>query len=127
MRRLGVFLCSGPMCFPDTAMAATSILSSTAALESQCEKVGLSADWIKALKDASVDSLSKLSYSVTLPGTAATDKDIEDFAGKLRHGVALSLGDAAALKRLIFEAQTLTIADLRSSIQPGEEAQKKLA
>ena len=43
-----------------------------------------------------------------------------------RHGVALSLGDAAALKRLIFEAQTLTIADLRSSIQPGEEAQKKL-
>ena len=81
-----------PRCFcaralfviPDTAMAATSILSSTAALESQCEKVGLSADWIKALKDASVDSLSKLSYSVTLPGTAATDKDIEDFAGKLR-------------------------------------------
>ena len=63
---------------------------------------------------------------MTLPGTAATDKDIEDFAAKLRHGVVLSLGDAAALKRLIFEAQTLTIAELRSSIQPGEEAQKKL-
>ena len=107
-------------------MAATSILSSTAALESQCEKVGLSADWVTALKGASVESLSKLSYSVTLPGTPATDSDIDGFAAKLRPGVALALGDAAALKRLVFEAQTLTIADLRSSIQPGEEAQKKL-
>ena len=71
-----------------------------------------------------------LTLQVELLGDAARNgshrQDIEDFAGKLRHGVALSLGDAAALKRLIFEAQTLTIADLRSSIQPGEEAQKKL-
>ncbi|CAE7487060.1 ubiad1 [Symbiodinium natans] len=107
-------------------MAATSVLASTPALEKQCEKVGLSDEWTKAMIAAQVDTLSKVSYAVSLPGTPATDTNIEDFAGKLRPGVALSLGDNAALKRLVFEAQTLCIAELRSSVQVGEDAPRKL-
>ena len=38
----------------------------------------------------------------------------------------MALGDDAALKRLIFEAQTLTVAELRSSVQSGEDAPKKV-
>ena len=41
-------------------------------------------------------------------------------------GESLSLGDTAALKRLIFEAQTLSVAELRASVQTGDDVPKKL-
>ena len=107
-------------------MAATSLLSSTPALEKQCSKVGLSEPWVTALKAKQVDTLSKLAYAVTLPGVQATDADVDVFANKLRPGESLSLGDTAALKRLIFEAQTLSVAELRASVQSGEDVPKKL-
>ena len=107
-------------------MAATSLLSSTPALEKQCSRVGLSEPWVTALKAKQVDTLSKLSYAVTLPGVQVTDADIDTFANKLKPGESLSLGDTAALKRLIFEAQTLSVAELRASVQTGDDVPKKL-
>ena len=107
-------------------MAATSLLSSTPALEKQRSRVGLSEPWVTALKAKQVDTLSKLSYAVTLPGVQAADADIDAFANKLRPGESLSLGDTAALKRLIFEAQTLSVAELRASVQTGDDVPKKL-
>ena len=107
-------------------MAATSVLASEPAFDKQCEKVGLSSDWVNALKTNHVNSLGKLSYAVSMPGTPATDSEIQEFAQRLRPGTSLSLGDSAALKRLVFESQTLCIAELRSSVTAGEELQKKL-
>ena len=116
---------SGAFC-SSLRMAATSLLSSTPAFERQCSRVGLSEPWVTALKAKQVDTLSKLSYAVTLPGVQATDADIDAFANKLRPGESLSLGDTAALKRLIFEAQTLSVAELRASVQSGDDVPKKL-
>ena len=100
------------------AMAATSVLSSAA--------VGLTQPWIDALSSAGVDALGKLSYAVSLPGSPPSQAKIDAFAGKLRAGVSLSIGDDAALKRLVFEAQTLTVAELRASVQSGDNGPKKL-
>ena len=107
-------------------MAATSVLSSAAALGKQCVKVGLTQPWIDALSSAGVDTLGKLSYAVSLPGSPPSQAKIDVFAGKLRAGVSLSIGDDAALKRLVFEAQTLTVAELRASVQSGDDGPKKL-
>ena len=107
-------------------MAATSVLASEPAFQKQCEKVGLTPEWVQALKTHHVDSLGKLSYAVSMPGSTATDTELTEFAQKVRPGTALSIGDAAALKRLVFEAQTLCIAELRASVSSGEEPQRRL-
>ncbi|CAE7939885.1 unnamed protein product, partial [Symbiodinium necroappetens] len=107
-------------------MAAVSLLSSTAAFEKQCEKVGLAASWVDAMKSTGITTLGKLSYAVSLPGTQPTTDDMESFTTALRPGAPITLGDASAIKQLIFEAQTMTVAELRSTMQSSDEASRKL-
>ena len=67
-------------------MAATSVLSSTAAFDRRCESVGLAQSWIDALKDKGVTTLGKLSYAVSLPGTQPSVDDMDNFTATLRPG-----------------------------------------
>ena len=105
-------------------MAAVSVLSSTAAFTRRCETAGLSQPWVDALKAAAVNTLGKLSYAVSLPGTPPSADDLDAFTTKLRPGVDISIGDNSALKQLIFEAQTFTVAELRATVQEGEGPKK---
>ena len=107
-------------------MAAVSLLSSTAAFDKQCEKVGLAANWTDAMKAAGITTLGKLSYAVSLPGTQPTADEMESFTTALRPGASITLGDSSAIKQLIFEAQTMTVAELRAAMQSSDEASRKL-
>ncbi|CAE7298793.1 unnamed protein product [Symbiodinium sp. CCMP2592] len=107
-------------------MAAVSILTSAAAFDKQCERVGLAADWIAAMKASGITTLGKLSYAVSLPGTQPTADEMDSFTATLRPGARVNLGDSSAMKQLIFEAQTMTVAELRATMQSGEEVSRKL-
>ena len=107
-------------------MAALSLLTSTAAFDRQCQRVGLSGAWSDALKASGVTTLGKLSYAVTLPGTQPSGDDMDEFIATLRPGANITLGDSSALKPLIFESQTMTVAELRSSMQATDEVSRKL-
>ncbi|CAE7225449.1 RE2 [Symbiodinium sp. CCMP2592] len=107
-------------------MAAVSILTSAAAFDKQCERVGLAADWIAAMKASGITTLGKLSYAVSLPGTQPTADEMDSFTATLRPGARVNLGDSSAMKQLIFEAQTMTVAELRATMQSGEDVSRKL-
>ena len=107
-------------------MAATSVLASSAAFDRRCETVGLAQTWIDALKDKGITTLGKLSYAVSLPGTQPSVDDMDNFTATLRPGAAITLGDSSALKQLIFESQTMTVAELRSATQSTDEVHRKL-
>lgn len=109
-------------------MAANTILESTATFESQAKKTGLDDAWVAAFNANSMNSLSKLAYAITTPGTAPTDAQITNFLYSIRPSAVPTLSEMAAVKRLLFEAQTFTIANLRASVQSTEDsASKKIA
>ena len=120
-----VYISNTTFCASST-MAATSVLSSTAAFDRQCERVGLAQIWIGALKSSGITTLGKLSYAVSLPGTQPSADDMANFTATLRPGAPITLGDSSALKQLIFESQTMTVAELRSAMQSTEEVHRKL-
>ncbi|CAE7654078.1 unnamed protein product [Symbiodinium sp. CCMP2592] len=107
-------------------MAAVSILTSAAAFDKQCERVGLAADWIAAMQASGITTLGKLSYAASLPGTQPTADEMDNFTSTLRPGARVTLGDSSAIKQLIFEAQTMTVAELRATMQSGDEVSRKL-
>ncbi|CAE7304323.1 unnamed protein product [Symbiodinium sp. CCMP2592] len=107
-------------------MAAVSILTSAAAFDKQCERVGLAAEWIAAMQASGITTLGKLSYAVSLPGTQPTADEMDNFTATLRPGARVSLGDSSAIKQLIFEAQTMTVAELRATMQSSDEVSRKL-
>ncbi len=97
-------------------------------LESQALRCGLSQAWIDGLKASNVATLAQLAYAVTMPGTPLTDVAGQAFANVVCPAVALTVAELTALKRLVFEAQTMAISNLRLAVQgAGESAGRKLA
>ena len=108
--------------------SANTLLESTATLEPQATRCGLSQAWTDGLKASNVGTLAQLASAVTMPGTPLTDAAVQTFAKVVRPAVALTVAELTVLKRLIFEAQTMAISNLRLAVQGTDEsAGRKLA
>lgn len=108
-------------------MSSTRITESTATFEQQAREAGLSQDWIDAFKAANMDTLSKLCYAVTVPGTTPSDAQVTGLLNTLRPTIVPTLADSTAIKRLIFESQTFMVYTLKAAVQGNEETTHKLA
>ena len=108
-------------------MAASSYLDSEATFSQQAKEAGLSEPWIDALKTNAVATFAKLSFAVTSPGVVATDDQINRFLGNMRVGVAPSIADMAAFKRILFGSQTLMMHSFKATARGDDAAPKKLS
>ena len=109
-------------------MSTATILEPTATFQVQADRAGLSTAYIGAIRASGLGTLGKLAYAISTPGVPPIDVQINTFLDAMRPGVASSVADVTAMKRIVFEAQTLTIANLRSSlVATDDSAAKKVA
>ena len=108
-------------------MASSSFLDSEATFVQQAEDGGLSRDWVDALKANQMATFAKLSFAITTPGTVATDDQINRFLNTIRVGVAPTIAELAAFKRLVFESQTLMMHSFKTTARGEEAGPKKMA
>ena len=108
-------------------MAASSMLDSEATFVQQAEECGLSEPWITALQASAVATFAKLSFAITSPGTVATDEQVTRFMNTVRPGVAATISDVAAFKRLLFERQTLMIHRFKSAAKGEDVAPRRMS
>ena len=108
-------------------MASASFLDSEATFSQQSEDAGLSGPWVDALKNSSLATFAKLSFAVTSPGVVATDDQINRFLGDLRPGVAPTIADLAAFKRILFESQTLMMHGFKATARGDDSLPKKMS
>ena len=87
-----------------------SLLEGQDAFKARALDHGLSEDELQVLIDKGVTTLSKLAFSVTTPGTAP-DK------AQLRDPENVTLGSLSSIRRLMFDAQTLSVTMVRSAIE----------
>ena len=110
------------------AMSSATVLESEATFQMQAQRAGLSQSYIDCIKGATLGTLGKLAYALTTPGTPPTELQVNNFLNAMRPAVAPSVADTTAMKRIVFEAQTLTIANLRNSMVASDDsASKKVA
>ena len=122
-----ILVCDCPERTRVVTMAASSYLDSEATFAQQAKEAGLSEPWIDALKNSAVATFAKLSFAVTSPGTVATDEQINRFLGTMRVGIAPSIADMAAFKRILFESQTLMMHSFKATARGEDAAPKKLS
>ena len=108
-------------------MAASSMLDSEATFIQQAEECGLSEPWVTALQASAVATFAKLSFAITSPGTVATDEQVTRFMNTVRPGVAVTISDVAAFKRLLFESQTLMIHRFKSAAKGEDVAPRRMS
>ena len=109
-------------------MANNTILESTATFEMQAKRAGLNEQWIQAFGTKHMNKLSVLAHAITTPGTPPTSQQVTEFLDDIRPGIGATLSEITGVKRLVFEAQTLAIASLRTAIQsPDDSSSRRVA
>ena len=93
-----------------------SLTESTAAFSSRAKEIGLSSAEIAAITGTGVNTLSKLAFATVPPGQSPSDAQVQGLFGE----GAVTAGTMAAAKRLIFEAHTLVVQELKTRVQRGD-------
>ena len=102
-----------------------SLVDSEAAFKQRCQDVN-GGTLLTALEAQGIDTFASLAYACGTPQDRPTQAEMDAFAVRIL-GAAPRLGDVALLKRLMFEACTYVIAQLRQSVQgEGSETPRKL-
>ena len=98
----------------DLAMA--SLLEGQDAFKARALDHGLSEDELQVLVDKGVTTLSKLAFAATTPGTAPDEAQLRGLLNT-DHPENVSIGSLSSIRRLMFDAQTLSVAMVRSAIE----------
>ena len=99
-----------------------TILDSAAAFFARALEHGLSPEQLQRLQDKGITSLSQLAFALTTPGTSPPDDSLR---GLLHDDPdQVSVGQLASIRRLMFDAQTLSAAQVKH-VLAGNGAAKK--
>ena len=106
--------------------AMVSIIDSEAHFSKRSEEIGLSIAGQTSLTRAGYTTLGRLAFAVGQPGTPLVEHDFNNFATNILGGMA-SMHDISSIKRLLFESQTMVMANLREQVtSPDVSASKKM-
>lgn len=97
----------------------TSIVDSEAHFTKRSEEVGLSDAGRRALNAAGYSTLGRLAFGVGQPGVQIVEQEFQRFATNILGGMA-NMQDISAVRRLLFESQTLVMAQLRELVTNPE-------
>ena len=102
----------------------TSLLDSTAHFSERCTRLGLAPAFVTALKNAGIESLSRIAFIIGQPGQPILNQDVDDFITRVL-GRAGTIAEASSVKRLTFEAHTYLVATLRQQVDHSEDTQPR--
>ena len=102
-----------------------SILESTAAFESRATSCGLSETEVNVLRAQGVTTLAKLAFAITTPGSNPSEDSLRSLINSADPS-SVVVGTVSALRRLMFDAQTLAVQNLKSQVEGGESSKKEL-
>lgn len=96
-------------------------LDSEAVFKRKATEAGLPAADFDRLIAAGVATYAKLAYSVTTPGTTPSEEGLRSLLDRT-HPERVSVGTLSSLRRLMFEGQTMVVAQIRKAVEGGEAA-----
>ena len=104
---------------------AMALVDSEAAFAQRCKEVDAEG-LLGQLAAQGLTTFAKLAYACSTPQEKPTSAEFEAFTGRVL-GAAPRLGDVSLLKRLMFEAATFVIAQLKQAVQSeSTEAPRRL-
>ena len=99
------------------AMAGATLDS--AAAEDRARKLGLSETTLRELKEHGFATFGSLCFAVTSNPANLDDAAVDNWVGRIFNSAPPS---AYHIRRLMFEAQSLNVADLRARVDPPSES-----
>ena len=102
-----------------------AVLESEAHFAKRCLEIKMTAGTLKALQTMGVATMGSMAYVVGTPGSEVSDSALRSWLDVNLPN--LTVGDHAAVKRILFESQTVQLSALRQSIlDPDSTTKQKL-
>ncbi|CAE7241857.1 unnamed protein product [Symbiodinium sp. CCMP2592] len=86
----------------------------------RADEVGLSSVGWTILQALGITSVGKAAYTITSPGEPVTEPIFRDWVAD--NAAGMTLGDQSCVKRLVFESQTLVVAELRDQVSGSQSS-----
>ena len=102
-------------------MADVSLLNSTAAFKARALSHGLVQGIVDSLVSKGITSLNQVAYALTPPGTAPSEQALRLFINAEKPD-DVTAGQLASIRRLVFEAQTLSVSQLKQQVEGGADS-----
>ena len=106
-------------------MSGASLLDSKAAFKGKVLEYGLPLPVFEGIVHRGVDTLSKAAYAVGAPGVLPSEDALRGFLNP-DEPATVEQGQVAIARRLVFEAQTLAVSQLRQQIEGPDEKRQDL-
>ena len=104
------------------ALTMATILDSKAAFVARAQEHGLTNDQLGRLRDQGITSLAQLAFALTTPGTASDEESLKNLLSDNPDQV--TVGQLSSIRRLTFDAQTLSAAQVKHILAGTETARK---
>ena len=102
------------------------LIESEAHFSQRAQEINLGAGVLRALKQNGIATLGSLAYAFGQPGQPLDEGAFGEWAKGIA-GEGISLGDLSALKRALFESQTMVLAALRDQVSnPDSQGARRL-
>ena len=102
------------------------LIESEAHFSQRAQGINLGAGVLRALKQNGIATLGSLAYAFGQPGQPLDEGAFGEWAKGIA-GEGISLGDLSALKRALFESQTMVLAALRDQVSnPDSQGARRL-
>ncbi|CAE7403302.1 unnamed protein product [Symbiodinium microadriaticum] len=109
----------------DCGTMAQTLVESKAVFLERASRVGLPDEAVRRLVDQGIDTMSKLAFAPCQPGETPSE---ESLTGLIQtDGAEPSRGSIAAVRHLVFEAQTLLVSQTKALVENREAETKDLA
>lgn len=99
-----------------------SLIESEAHFEQRAKEYGVDDGLLTVLKNSGVTKLASLAFAVNRPGADFNEREFDQWAQAVNGGNPLTIGQAAALRRLHFEAEVTVTASFRQAVETSETA-----
>ncbi len=96
-----------------------SLLESAASFKSRALNHGLTNAQYLDLTGKGIGSLSKLAFAVTTPGMTPSEDSLRRLLNETSSDT-VTLGDLSAIRRLMFDAQTLSVAMVKQAVESND-------
>ena len=93
------------------------VQDSEAHFASRAAEYGVPSEFVGRLKAEGISTLAHLAFAIFRPGTEFEERAFTDWATDRNNGIPLTMGAAAALRRLHFESEVVMTATIRASVE----------
>ena len=103
---------------------ASATLDSAAVFRERCAKFGLAPELLRKMIEAGFDTFGKVAFAAGANPMTLTDAAVDEWIGTFVDPLP-SAFQVAVIRRIVYESQNVSIADLKARVEPSTEAQPR--